>query len=95
MPLRQELAARGEPAGAPAKLRRATVAALRAPSLAAALAAPRSQSQPNPAPGGWVLAERQRGQKRQVSPSPTCYWEGSGDAHRHLMHQAGCRCIGP
>ena len=94
--LKQELAAaRGEPAGAPAKLRRAAAAAPRAPAPAAAPAAPRSQPRPNPAPGGWVLAGRQRGQKRQVSPSPACYWEGFGDARRHLMHQAGCRCIGP
>ena len=93
--LRQDLAlTRGEPAGAPAKLRRAAAASPRAPAPAAAPAAPRSQPQPNPAPGGWVLAGRQRGQKRQVSPPPACYWEGSGDARRHLMHQSGCRCIG-
>ena len=48
--LRQELAAaRGEPAGALAKLRRATTAAPRAPAPAAAPAAPRSQPRPNPA----------------------------------------------
>ena len=94
--LQQELAAaRGEPAGAAAKLWRAAAAAPRAPAPAAAPAAPPSQPRPNPAPGGRVLAGRQRGHKRQVSPSPACYWEGSGDARRHHRHQAGCRCIAP
>ena len=93
---RQELAAaRGEPAGAPAKLRGAAAAAPRAPAPDAARAAPRAQPRPNLAPGAWILAGRQRGQKRQVSPSPACYWEGSGDARRNLMHQAARRCIGP
>ena len=96
VPLQQEpVAAGGEPAGAPAELRRAVVATPRAPTPAIAPAAARSQPRPNPAPGGRVMAGRQRGQKRQVSPSPACYWEGTGDARRHLKQQVGCRSTGP